>query len=79
MNRAVRNRKVVLAAFNLCKKCEQTVDCWLEEADKEERRQMQKELACRNENEGKNEVCEKSAPPEPTNIVCLCSSTRNLD
>ncbi len=27
------------------KKCEQTVDCWLKEADKRERKQMQKELA----------------------------------
>ncbi len=30
---------------NVCKKCEQTVDCWLKEADKRERKQMQKELA----------------------------------
>ncbi len=52
---------------HVCKKCEQTVDCWLKEADKRERKQMQKELAGR-----KNEKCESlsvcvSAPPEPTN------------
>ncbi len=52
---------------HVCKRCEQTVDCWLKEADKRERKQMQKELAGR-----KNEKCESksvcvSAPPEPTN------------
>ncbi len=28
---------------HVCKKCEQTVDCWLKEADKRERKQVQKE------------------------------------
>ncbi len=59
---------------HVCKKCEQTVDCWLKEADKRERKQMQKELAGR-----KNEKCESlsvcvSAPPEPTNPQYVCVS-----
>ncbi len=59
---------------HVCKKCEQTVDCWLKEADKRERKQMQKELAGR-----KNEKCESlsvcvSAPPEPTNPQYVCDS-----
>ncbi len=47
---------------HVCKKCEQTVDCWLKEVDcwlkevdKRERKQVQKELAGR-----KNEKCRKS-------------------
>ncbi len=32
---------------HVCKKCEQTVDCWLKEVDKRERKQVQKELAGR--------------------------------
>ncbi len=32
---------------HVCKKCEQTVDCWLKEVDKRERTQVQKELAGR--------------------------------
>ncbi len=59
---------------HVCKKCEQTVDCWLKEVDKRERKQMQKELAGR-----KNEKCESlsvcvSAPPEPTNPQYVCVS-----
>ncbi len=59
---------------HVCKKCEQTVVCWLKEADKRERKQMQKELAGR-----KNEKCESlsvcvSAPPEPTNPQYVCVS-----
>ncbi len=59
---------------HVCKRCEQTVDCWLKEADKRERKQMQKELAGR-----KNEKCESlfvcvSAPPEPTNPQYVCVS-----
>ncbi len=59
---------------HVCKKCEQTVDCWLKEADKRERKQMQKELAGR-----KNGKCESgsvcvSAPPEPTNPQYVCVS-----
>ncbi len=59
---------------HVCKKCEQTVECWLKEADKRERKQMQKELAGR-----KNEKCESgsvcvSAPPEPTNPQYVCVS-----
>ncbi len=61
-------------AKHVCKKCEQTVDCWLTEADKRERKQMQKELAGR-----KNEKCESlsvcvSAPPEPINSQYVCVS-----
>ncbi len=60
---------------HVCKKCEQTVDCWLKEADKRERKQMQKELAGR-----KNEKCESlsvcvSAPPEPINSQYVCFPT----
>ncbi len=59
---------------HVCKKCEQTVDCWLKEADKRERKQVQKELAGR-----KNEKCKSlsvcvSAPPEPTNPQYVCVS-----
>ncbi len=59
---------------HVCKKCEQTVDCWLKEVDKRERKQVQKELAGR-----KNEKCESgsvcvSAPPEPTNPQYVCVS-----
>ncbi len=76
---------------HVCKKCEQTVDCWLKEVDcwlkevdcwlkevdKRERKQVQKELAGR-----KNEKCESgfvwvSAPPGPTNKVCLCFPHEN--
>ncbi len=61
-------------AKHVCKKCEQTVDCWLKEADKRERKQMQKELAG-----GRNEKCESlsacvSAPPEPINSQYVCVS-----
>ncbi len=61
-------------AKHVCKKCEQTVDCWLKEVDKRERKQVQKELAGR-----KNEKCESlsvcvSAPPEPTNPQYVCVS-----
>ncbi len=59
---------------HVCKKCEQTVDCWLKEADKRERKQMQKELTG-----GKNEKCESlsvcvSPPPEPINPQYVCVS-----
>ncbi len=59
---------------HVCKKCEQTVDCWLKEEDKRERKQVQKELAGR-----KNEKCESlsvcvTAPPEPTNPQYVCVS-----
>ncbi len=59
---------------HVCKKCEQTVDCWLKEVDKRERKQVQKELAGR-----KNEKCESlsvcvSAPLEPTNPQYVCVS-----
>ncbi len=66
---------------HVCKKCEQTVDCWLKEVDcwlkevdKRERKQMQKELAGR-----KNGKCESgsvcvSAPPEPINSQYVCVS-----
>lgn len=42
---------------HVCKECEQTIDCWIEEADRRERKQMQNELS-----KGMNEdVCEKTA------------------
>ncbi len=76
MNKVATNNQVVVAnVLNMyVKKCEQTVDCWLKEADKRERKQMQKELAGR-----KNEKCESlsvcvSAPPEPTNPQYVCVS-----
>lgn len=43
---------------HMCEKCEQTVNCWIEEADRRERRAMQKELAGRRE-EKKVEKCEE--------------------
>ncbi|XP_016333388.1 uncharacterized protein LOC107681588, partial [Sinocyclocheilus anshuiensis] len=60
---------------HVCKGCEQTISCWLEEAERRERKQMQKELACRNEMKKVEEnVCEKTAPPEQnaTNKKCVC-------
>ncbi len=35
---------------HMCDRCEKTVNCWVGEADKRERRAMQKELACRADN-----------------------------
>ncbi len=80
MNKVATNNQVVVAnVLNMYakkKKSEQTVDCWLKEVDKRERKQMQKELAGR-----KNGKCESlsvcvSAPPEPTNeTACLCFPT----
>ncbi len=58
---------------HVCKKCEQTIDCWLKEADKRERKQMQKELAgrekskCRKLAGGENEKCESL-------FVCVCTT-----
>ncbi len=54
---------------HMCGKCEQTVNCWIEEADKRERRAMQKELAYGNEKGKKNEKCEEkvTTPYKPTN------------
>ncbi|KAL0147087.1 hypothetical protein M9458_057611 [Cirrhinus mrigala] len=45
-------------ARHVCGKCEQVVDCWIREADRRERKAMQKELACRDEKEKKKEECE---------------------
>ncbi|KAI2645312.1 Semaphorin-4A [Labeo rohita] len=44
---------------HVCGKCERAVDCWIREADKRERKAMQKELACRDVKEKKNEECEE--------------------
>ncbi len=59
---------------HVCKKCEQTVDCWLKEAGKRERKQMQERVSRK-----ENEKCESgsvcvSAPPEPTNPQYVCVS-----
>ncbi len=34
---------------HMCVKCEETVNCWLGEVDKRERRAMKKEFACRDD------------------------------
>ncbi len=59
---------------HMCYKCEQTVNCWMGEADKWERRAMQKELACRADKKKENEKCEEkvTASHRPTNrSVCV--------
>uniref|UniRef100_A0A9J8CJW6 ribonuclease H n=1 Tax=Cyprinus carpio carpio TaxID=630221 RepID=A0A9J8CJW6_CYPCA len=60
---------------HMCGKCEETVNCWIEEADKRERRAMQKKLADRNEKGRKNEKCEEkvTAAQKLTNPSDVCS------
>ncbi len=54
---------------HMCDRCEKTVNCWVGEADKRERRAMQKELACRADKKKENEKCEEkvTASHRPTN------------
>ncbi len=53
---------------HMCVKCEETVNCWLGETDKRERRAMQKELAYRDDKKKENEKCEEkvTASRKPT-------------
>ncbi len=44
---------------HMCDRCERTVNCWVGEADKRERRAMQRELACRADKKKENEKCEE--------------------
>ncbi len=59
---------------HVCKRCEQTVDCWLKEADKRERKQMQKELAGRKKMKSVKVYLYVSALPELINSQYVCVS-----
>ncbi len=54
---------------HVCDKCEETVNCWLQEVDKRERREMKKEFAYRDDKKKENEKCEEkvTASHKPTN------------
>ena len=55
-----KQRGCCVCVKHVCNNCERTIMCWVEEADRRERKQMQKELAFNAE----NVVCVKTVSPE---------------